>query len=131
MLLTVHKDVVSAKQQSMVVYQYVCRCDCRYVGRTFQRLQDRMKQHIPNAIRNQTQPDRSLFQPNPTSASAIGQCLLNNKKCVSYNDDNEFSILSKERTLFHLSTLEATLIKMLKPELCRQKVFVYTRKLHH
>ena len=34
MLPTVRKDVVPTKQQSMVVYQYVFRCDCRYVGRT-------------------------------------------------------------------------------------------------
>ena len=38
---------------------------------------------------------------------------------------------SKGRTLFHLSTLEATFIKILQPELCRQKEFVYTLKLRH
>ena len=115
MLPTVRKDVVPTKQQSMVVYQYVCRCDCRYVGRTSQRLQDRIKQHIPKAIRNQTQPDRDLFQSYSTSTLAIGQHLLNNKKSASCYDDNQFSILAKGRTLFHLSTLKATLIKMLKP----------------
>ena len=123
----VRKDVVPTQQQSMVVYQYVCRCVCRYVGRTSQRLQDRIKQHIPKAVRNQTQADRHLFQSNPTSTSAIGQHFLNNEKCASCYDDNQFSILAKGRTLFHLSTLEATLIKMLKPELCRPKQFVYTR----
>ena len=95
MLPTVRKDVVPTNQQSMVVYQYVCRCDCRYIGRTSQRLQDRIKQHIPKAIRNQTQPDRDLFRSNPTSTSAIGQHLLNNEKCASYYDDNQFSILDK------------------------------------
>ena len=128
MLPTVHKNVVPTKQQSMVVYQYVCRCDCQYVGRTFQRLQDRIKQHLPKAIRNQTQPDRDLFQSNPTSTSEIGQHLLNNEKCASCYDDNQLSILAEGRTLFHLSTLEATLIKMLTPEFCRQKEFVYTLK---
>ena len=131
MLSTVRKNVVPTKQQSMVVYQYVCSCDCRYVGRTSQRLQDRIKQHIPKAMRNHTQSDRDLFQSNPTSISAIGQHLLNNEKCISYYSDNQFSILAKRRTLFHLSTLEATLIKSLKPVLCRQKEFVYTLKLHH
>ena len=131
MLPTVRKDVVPTKQQSMVVYQYVCRCDCRYVGRTSQRLQDRIKQHIPKAIRNQAQRNCDLFQSNHTSTSAIGQHLLNNEKCASHYDDNQFSILAKGRTLFHLSTLEATFIKMLKPELCRQKKFVYTLKLRH
>ena len=37
MLPTFRKDVVPTKQQSMVVYQYVCRCDCRYVGSTYQK----------------------------------------------------------------------------------------------
>ena len=115
----------------MVVYQYACRCDCRYVGRISQRLQDRIIQHITKAIRNQAQPDRDLFQSNPTSTSAIEQHLLNNEKCPSYYDDNKLSILAKGKTFFHLSTLEATLIKLLKSELCRQKEFVYTLTLHH
>ena len=127
----VRKDVVPTKQQSMIVYQYVCRCDCRCVGRTTQRLHDRIKQHIPKAIRNHTQPDRDLFQSNPASTSAIGQQHLNNEKCASYYDDNQFSILAKGRTLFLSSTLEATFIKMLKPELCGQKEFVYTLKAHY
>ena len=130
-LPTVHKDVVPIKQQSMIVYQYVCRCDCRCIGRTSQRLHDRIKQLIPKAIRNQTQPDRNLFQSNPTSTLAIRQHFLNNEKCASYHNDNQFSILAKGRTLVYLSTLEVTLIKMLKPELCHQKEFIYTLKLHH
>ena len=124
MLPTVRKDVVPTKQQSMVVYQYVCRCRCRYVGRTSQRLHNRIKQHIPKAIRNQTQPDRDLFQSNSTSTSAIGQHLHQNKKCACYYNDNQLNT-------FYLSTSKATLIKLLKPELYRQKEFVYTLKLHH
>ena len=103
MLPTVRKDVVPTKQQSRVVYQCVCHCDCRYVGRTSQRQQDRIKQHIPRAIRIQTQPDRDLFQCNPTSTSTIGQHLLNNEKCASYYDDNQFSVSAEGRTLFHLT----------------------------
>ena len=111
--------------------EYVCHCDCRYVGRTSQRLQDRIKQHIPKAIRNQAQPNRDLFQSNHTSTSAIGQHLLNNEKCASHYDDNQFSILAKGRIFFYLSTLKATIIKIFQPELCRQKKFVYTLKLRH
>ena len=122
---------VLTKQQSMVVYQYMCRCDCRYVGRTSQRLQDRIKQHIPKAIRNQIQPDHDLFQPNPTSTLAIGQHIPINEKGASCYDENQFSILAKGRTLFNLPILETILIKMPKPELCRQKEFVYSLKLHH
>ena len=41
-LPAIHKDVLPSLQQSMVVYQFVCRCDCRYVGRTYLRLQDKI-----------------------------------------------------------------------------------------
>jgi len=39
---------------SSVIYQFSCHCDSRYVGRTSQRLQDIIKQHIPKSIRNAT-----------------------------------------------------------------------------
>ena len=41
-LPSIHKDAVSSIQQSMVVYKYVCRCDCRYVSRTSLRLEERI-----------------------------------------------------------------------------------------
>ena len=59
-LPAIHKDVVPSFQQSMVVYQYVCRCDQRYVGRTTQRLQDRIKQHIPKTIHSNLKPSKIL-----------------------------------------------------------------------
>ena len=59
-LPAIHKDVLPSLQQSMVVYQYVCRCDCRYVGRTSQRLQDRINQHIPRCIRSDKRPTKNL-----------------------------------------------------------------------
>jgi len=48
------KDVLPAFQQSNVIYQFSCHCNSWYVGRTFQRLQDRVKQHVPKSIRNAT-----------------------------------------------------------------------------
>ena len=115
-----------------------CHCDCRYVGRTTQRLQDRINQHIPKSIKTGHQQQK--FQPQrnckKTSTeincdSAIGQHLLQNKTCANNFNTNQFSILAKARTQFHLSTLEATLIRILKPELCRQKEFVYSLQLIH
>ena len=41
-----------ALQKSNVIYQFSCHCDSRYVGRTSQRLQDRIKQHVPKSIRS-------------------------------------------------------------------------------
>ena len=54
MLPAAKKDVLPANQRSMVIYEYVCHCDSRYVRRTTQRLQERIKQHVPKAIRQKT-----------------------------------------------------------------------------
>ena len=66
-----------------------------------------------------------------TSFSAIGQHLLQNPTCAHEYNDNKFSILACGRTSFHPSTLEATYIKTSKPNLCKQKEFVYDLKITH
>ena len=139
MLSAIRKDAVPTIQQSMVIYQCVCRCNGRYAGRTSQRLQDRIKQHVPESIRSTLQPERlsikrqckSASQLSPASYPAIGQHLLENKDCTIHYDDKQFSILANGRSHFRLSTLQATYIKTLKPELCRQKEFVYILELAH
>ena len=150
MLPAAKKDVLPANQRSMVIYEYVCHCDSRYVGRTTQRLQERIKQHVPKAIRqkttltqeqgtHQSQPTRT--QPNrkckaksktqfePESDSAIGQHLLESNQCARNYSDSQFKILTTARSQFHLSLLEAVYISRKKPDLCRQKQFVFTLQL--
>ena len=72
-----------------------------------------------------------IFFKTETSFSAIGQHLLQNPTCANEYNDNKFSILARGRTSFHLSTLEATYIKTSKPNLCKQKKFVYGPKITH
>ena len=53
-----------AYQKNSVIYEYKCHCDSRYVGTTYQRLQDRIKQHVPKWLRQHTgsqriQPDQA------------------------------------------------------------------------
>ena len=132
-LPAIHKDVLPFLQQSMVVYQYVCHCDCRYVGRTSQRMQDRINQHIPRCISDK-RPTKNLpnreckisSTPSVYCNSAIGQHLLENKECAKHFNDAQFSILATARSSFHLSVLEAIYINSLQPILCRQKEFVYS-----
>ena len=62
MLPASRKDVLPAIQKSSVIYEYKCHCDSRYVGRTAQRLQDRIKQHVPKWLRQHTASQR--VQPN-------------------------------------------------------------------
>ena len=44
------KDVLPASNHSNVIYQCLCHCDSRFVGRTSQRLQLSIKQHVPKSI---------------------------------------------------------------------------------
>ena len=47
MLPVARKDVLPAIQKRFVIYGYKCHSNSRYVGRTSQPLQDRIKQHVP------------------------------------------------------------------------------------
>ena len=137
MLPVARKDVLPTTLKSSVVYEYSCLCNSRYVGRTSQRLQDRIKQHVPKWLQQQakrptrSQPGRSckLKRNNPDCDSAIGQHLLDNEQCAANYNDKRFKILAVARNSFHLCLLEATFIKTKHLVLCKQKEFVYTLKL--
>jgi len=109
------------------------------VGRTSQKLEDRIKQHIPKHIRNKTRPLKTLPKRScktsqyltEASDSAIGLHLLQNKECAENYNNNMFSILATGRSSFYLATLEAVYIHSLKPVLCRQKEFVYLLETVH
>ena len=105
------------------------------VGRTSQRLQQKIKQHVPKTIlQGHISQDQSTLTSScklisfkaETSFYAIGQ-LLQNHTCPREHN-NKFSILARGRTSFHLSTLEATYIK---PNLCKHKELVYGLKITH
>ena len=95
-----------------------CHCDSRYVGGTSQRLQHRIKQHVPKSIRcccsfqKHLLPARrykSSTQTNiqfPASYSAIGLHLSQSPTCAQHYDDSRFSILAQGCSFFHLSALE-------------------------
>ena len=108
------KDVLPTIQKSSVIYEYKCDCVSRYVRRTSQRLQDRMKQHFPQCQRQQltrphrSQPHRSCKRSDtkPDSDYAIGQHLLEIDQCALSHDNKWFSILATALSSFHLNLLE-------------------------
>ena len=131
---------------STIIYEYVCHCDCWYVGRTTQRPQERIKQHVPKAIRqravliqeqeaHQSQPTRT--QPNkkcktksktqfePESDSDIGQHLLKSNQCTRSYSDSQFKILTTACSQFHLSLLEVVYILRKKKQICAGKSSSY------
>ena len=53
------KDVLSAEIVSNVIYLFTCECGHKYVGRTSQRLGDRIKQHVPRGLVRRAQSEQS------------------------------------------------------------------------
>ena len=135
------KNVLPTSHQSNIVYQLLCHCDSRYVSRTSQRLQQRIKQQVSKTIlQGHTSQDQSTLARTwkpirsfeaETFFSAIGQHLLQNLTCAREYNDKKLSIFARGRTSFHLFTLEATYIKTSKPSLCEQKKFMYGLKITH
>ena len=88
MLPSAKIDSVPTTQKSFVVYEFSCRCEAQYVGRTKQRLADRIKEHVPKRIgkKNNTmreQPPRVCKNSNLNMQcdSAIGH-LIKNPECT-------------------------------------------------
>ena len=136
MLPASRKNVLPAHQKSSVIYEYKCHCCSRYVGRTYQRLQDRIKQHVSKWLRQHTgsqriQPDRACKkkQSTPECDSAIGQHLSEIDQCAANYNEDQFSILDTARSPFHPTLLEASYIRVRRPNLCKQKELVYTLNL--
>ena len=146
MLPAAKKDVLPANQISMVIYEYVCHCDSRYVGLTTQTLQKRIKQHVPKAIRQKntltqkkgthrsqttrTQPNRkckakSKTQFEPESDSSIGHHLLESNQSAHNYSDSQFKILTTARSQFYLNLLEAVYISR-KKQICAGKSSSYS-----
>ena len=130
------KDVLPVNQKSSLIYEHKCHCDSRYVVRTYQRLQHRTKQHVPKWLRQHTesqriQPDRACKKKQSSTEcdSAIGQHLLENDQCAANYNEDQFSILDTARSRFHLTLLEASYIRVRRPNLGKQKEFVYALNL--
>ena len=113
MLPAARKDVLPTTQKSSAIYKYKCHCDGPCVKRTSERLQDRIKQRVPQWLRQQlTRPRRSQLhrscKPKDTKSdgdSAIGQHFLENDQCALNCDNKRFSILAIALSSFHLNLL--------------------------
>ena len=95
MLTSFQKNVLPAHKPSNIVYKYLCPCGSVYVGRTSQRLKEKIRQHVQKFIRNQVKPQKDLprrqcksTQNAPILDSDIDQHLLDNKVCAEKLDVN-------------------------------------------
>ena len=154
------KDSISSQSKSNVIYKFNCKhCDSVYIGRSYRRLADRIKEHVPSVVRKAAQNrsvnpndfsiteeginsvlnhyrmrSRPVVQPahqftTPSSKSAIWLHLIENPACAASYDESCFKVLAQGRSKFHVDVLEGVFINTEKPILCRQKDFVFNIKL--
>ena len=111
LLLAIKKDLLPAQLLSNIVYNFSFHCDSRYVCRTSQRLQDRIRQHVPQFIRIGRIPQaRNIFTrsdkpstPIIFSKSTIREHLLDNPMCAKNYIDKKFTIFLFGCLSFHVS----------------------------
>ena len=118
------KDVLPFHHHSNVIYQFVCHCDSRCIGRTSQRLEERIKQHAPRSIANHSaSPNRQSLsrsckantRPQQFHESSIGQNLLDNAQCALHYSNEKFSILARGRFFFIFPLLKRLPLNLLIP----------------
>ena len=115
-----NKDRLPRQSQSFVLYQFTCTCSARYIGHTTRRLSKRIAEHCPASLRKGTVRNIN---------SAILQHLVDSGHVI--DPSNAFKpILTlpgiqpegvRKRLLM---TSEAIAIRIMKPELCKQRNLV-------
>ena len=122
------KDFLPATAQGSVVYEYTCRCNRTYVGKTSQLLGERVKQHVPDRLFLNLRGRALKVSPGD---SAITKHLSEADECVDsiVSCRSRFTILARARNSQHLDVLEALFIRSKSPVLCQQKKSVSMLKL--
>ena len=132
MLPSAKKDSVPTAKKSCVVYEFLRRCEARYVECTTQRLADTIKQNVPTCIRKKSTIVREqppcLWKNSNSKINcelAIGQHLLTKPEGAETYTDNNFQIIEQARSYFHISVLESVYVKRQNPVLCKQKDLIF------
>ena len=112
---SVNKDVPPVFRQSNLIYEFQCCRDATYIGSTSQRLEVRVRWHVPRGIL-----DRTTSRHSQMLNSAIDERLnAINTRTANYNDEC-FASLHRTRTKQHLNVLEPICILCNRPSLCKQ-----------
>ena len=112
------KDVPPPQHSSALVYSFRCTFGLQYIRRTCQRLDARVKQHVPTKIRL---GNYFADHINNTYGSVIAKHLINNRECASTYSADLFTIFSWSPSDFYLKVLETIYILTHKPSLCKQR----------
>ena len=80
MFLATDKDVLPMTAFSNVIYLFTCACGHKYIGKTTQRLDNRIKQHIPeylvNIVVSSTAPSVRCGRGRPPNQPTADTCVL-------------------------------------------------------
>ena len=115
------KDKLPVQSQSSVLYLFTCTCGARYVGHTTRRLSRRISEHVPAALKKGT-------------VKSVNSSILEHLWQTGHqaNSDSAFKPFyfvsrrtSKALRKRILSIAESIAIRLLKPELCKQRHLVH------
>ena len=101
--VSMRKDVLPPHHINSVIYKYTCSCGSDYIGRTSNRLELRIKQHLPARIFNLELKRGQLVN---TSGSSIADQMINSRECMADFNVDCFCILSRSYSLYRLKVLE-------------------------
>ena len=117
------------------------------MGKTSQRLSERMKQHVPKHLvdpdpptKRRGRPQKRCDHPGEGYQSAIVYHLAVDRSCAVSYLDSDFRVLSRGRSKEHLNVLEAMYIYVLAPLCYVNKSYLsqtspcfstHTRHMHH
>ena len=88
------------QRRSALIYSFRCVCGLQYIGRTNQRFDARIKEHVLTKIRLGNYFAEHIKN---TYGSSIAEHLITNHGCASCNRADLFTILSRSHSDFHLS----------------------------
>ena len=108
--VSMRKDVLLPHHINSVLYKYTCSYGSDYVGRTSNRLDLRIRQHLPAWILNLRLKRGQLAN---TSGSSIAEHMINSRECVADFNVDWFSILSRSHSPFHLKVVETLYVRCL------------------
>ena len=85
--VSMRKDVLPPHHINSVIYKYTCSCGSDYIDRTSNRLDLRIKQHLPARILNLELKRGQLVNK---SGSSIADHIINSRECVADFNDSVF-----------------------------------------
>ena len=138
LLPAIKKDVLPSHHHSNVIYQFVCHCDSRYVGRASQRLEERIKQHVPRSIANppashNRQSLPALARPTHThnnfTNSPLVNIFLTTLNALFTTATKNFLFSLEVALLFAFLLLKRLSLNLSIPFCVNKKKFVYSLKI--